>query len=235
MAFTDVVVVLFLWCGVSAMAEASDSSINRVNVSVYYESLCMDSIEFLTTQFHPAYLIHGDKINVDLVPYGKAKANNDTGRWNFTCQHGPRECYGNKVQACAVALLDQRKSTEFVVCTMKSGDAAAEENLYKCASENNVTFSEIKDCADSSKGDELLAFNGYRTTSVKPPIRFVPTIIFNDSYNQTMQDMALTNFSSVIDFLINQNCDNCKSGQSNFSSSFPYILLMLGVLQMFKL
>nr|CAH7764763.1 unnamed protein product [Callosobruchus chinensis] len=234
MAFTDVAVLLFLWCGASAMAEVSADSINRINVSVYYESLCMDSAEFLTTQLHRAYLIHGDKINVDLVPFGKAKANNDTGRWNFTCQHGPRECYGNKVQACAVALLDQRKSTEFVVCIMKSSDAVAEENLYKCATENNITFTEIKHCAESSKGDELLAFNGYRTTSVKPPIRFVPTIIFNDSYNQSMQDMALHNFSSVVDFLINQNCDNCKSGQSNFISSVTCILVMFGVLQMFE-
>nr|CAI5855706.1 unnamed protein product [Callosobruchus analis] len=222
--------ILFLHTCVSLQAV----SMNKINVSVYYESLCMDSIEFLTTQFHPAYLIHGDKINVDLVPFGKAKANNDSGRWNFTCQHGPRECYGNKIQACTISLWDQRKSTEFVVCTMKSGDAASEENLYKCASENNITFSEIKHCAESAKGDELLAFNGYRTTSVRPPIRFVPTIIFNNSYNQSMQDMSIQNFSSVIDFLINQNSDNYRSGQKNFSSSISCILVMLGVLQMLK-
>ncbi|CAH1969827.1 unnamed protein product [Acanthoscelides obtectus] len=113
---------------------------------------------------------------------------------------------------------------------MQSGDAAADENLYKCASENHVNFSDIQHCSESEKGDELLASNGYRTTSVKPPIRFVPTVIFNDSYNQSMQDMALKNFSSVVDFLIKENC---KSGQSITRSSMTNIFVLLA-LQLFK-
>ncbi|CAH1969828.1 unnamed protein product [Acanthoscelides obtectus] len=104
------------------------------------------------------------------------------------------------------------------------------EEAYACASENHVNFSDIQHCSESEKGDELLASNGYRTTSVKPPIRFVPTVIFNDSYNQSMQDMALKNFSSVVDFLIKENC---KSGQSITRSSMTNIFVLLA-LQLFK-
>ena len=36
------------------------------------------------------------------------------GSWDFTCQHGPRECYNNKVQAC---ILKQVSITVFTVFT----------------------------------------------------------------------------------------------------------------------
>jgi len=44
-----------------------------VKVSVYYESLCPDSIRFLTNQFTPVYnQLGSSNIEVDFLPYGKA-------------------------------------------------------------------------------------------------------------------------------------------------------------------
>lgn len=43
-----------------------------VKVSVYYESRCPDSVDFINNQFWPAYKKIGSDIKVDLVAYGKA-------------------------------------------------------------------------------------------------------------------------------------------------------------------
>ncbi|EEB20533.1 hypothetical protein Phum_PHUM620270, partial [Pediculus humanus corporis] len=44
-----------------------------VNVTVFYESLCPDSIRFIKKQLHPTYSELKDYMNVELVPFGKAR------------------------------------------------------------------------------------------------------------------------------------------------------------------
>lgn len=45
----------------------------KVNVSLYYESLCPFSIHFLTQKLLPTYLLLADIMEVHLVPYGNAQ------------------------------------------------------------------------------------------------------------------------------------------------------------------
>ncbi|KPJ21298.1 hypothetical protein RR48_00157, partial [Papilio machaon] len=44
------------------------------------------------------------------------------GKWQFTCQHGPDECYGNKVQACILKdrSLQDTDKMELVMCLMSN-------------------------------------------------------------------------------------------------------------------
>lgn len=35
-----------------------------------------------------------------------------TNDYEFECHHGPKECEGNKIQACALKLIDQGRNTE---------------------------------------------------------------------------------------------------------------------------
>lgn len=50
---------------------------------------------------------------------------------NFTCQHGPTECYGNKVHACVIDLASEEVSTEFVFCSERSDAPADDTNLQE--------------------------------------------------------------------------------------------------------
>lgn len=46
-------------------------TVKRVVVTVYYETLCSDSMRFFQ-KLLPIYLAHEDRIDLQLVPYGKA-------------------------------------------------------------------------------------------------------------------------------------------------------------------
>ena len=47
--------------------------------------------------------------NVTFVPYGFAETTEvDGGGYEFSCQHGADECYGNIVQACTIAHTEDR-------------------------------------------------------------------------------------------------------------------------------
>merc|ERR1711973_1084474 len=87
-----------------------------VKLSVHYESLCPDSIRFVTKQLYPS---------------GKANFTpSDGGSWDFTCQHGADECRGNKVQACILdKVSDPEEYVPLITCLMDSEfppDAAGE-------------------------------------------------------------------------------------------------------------
>ncbi|KAJ8965016.1 hypothetical protein NQ314_004414 [Rhamnusium bicolor] len=182
----------------------------KIKVSVFYESLCPDSINFTVTQLTPAYEIIADKIDLDFVPFGFAIADNESGEWNFTCQHGDGECYGNKVHSCALALFPKEISTQFVLCAMASDDSSSEENLRECAATTKIAWPSLQQCLTSGKADELLAANGIRTSSVDPSIDFIPTIIYNDIYSDPLESLSLTSFLDLVEFLSEESeCGAC--------------------------
>lgn len=53
---------------------AAVTSINaqKLHVAVYYESLCGDSIRFITNQLNPAYADLKNYIEIFFVPFGKS-------------------------------------------------------------------------------------------------------------------------------------------------------------------
>lgn len=105
---------------------AAVTSINaqKLNVAVYYESLCGDSIRFITNQLNPAYEDLKNYIEILFVPFGKSWRN---GGEKFFCQHGPEECAGNMVQSCTLNALNAPLngnpdgSMAYVACQMAPG------------------------------------------------------------------------------------------------------------------
>ena len=58
---------------IGAFVPAAEQSATSVKLSVYYESLCPDSIRFVTRQLYPNWKYFGkDVLQVDLHPFGKA-------------------------------------------------------------------------------------------------------------------------------------------------------------------
>ncbi|XP_018560822.1 GILT-like protein 1 isoform X2 [Anoplophora glabripennis] len=185
----------------AAVILAVFSVTHAVNVSVYYESLCPDSVEFIARQLAPHYSEISKYVDLELVPYGKAAHSKTNGVWQFSCQHGPNECKGNKYQSCA---LSQKAGSEtdvsFVNCVMRSRSASHISRTEYCARRYNLDVQKINSCATSAEGDQLLAANGDKT----PSIAFVPTVVYDGVFDQQTQEQSLIDFVAVVCSKINE-------------------------------
>ena len=66
----------------------------------------------------------GADVTVNFFPYGFADTIEvEGGGYEFSCQHGAAECYGNVVQACTIAHTEDRDvQVDLIVCMMSSPD-----------------------------------------------------------------------------------------------------------------
>merc|ERR1712179_890312 len=106
--------ILLLCVALGSPAEA-------VQIDVIYESLCPDSTRFISQQIPPMYEAIGQHVEIRFRPYGFATTTEVDGSYQFECQHGERECYGNIVQACTVHYTsDQDTLVNLITCMMSS-------------------------------------------------------------------------------------------------------------------
>jgi interferon gamma-inducible protein 30/cytochrome c oxidase assembly factor 7 len=169
----------------------------KLKVSVYYETLCPDSIRFITTQLYPAYKELPEYLELDFVPYGFADITSaPNGTFSFSCHHGDEECYGNKVHACAIAQLEKEAADAFVNCSMNQTNPPRAGQL--CSDLLNVSFAPIEACAEAETGSLLLVENGIRTQTLEPSMYWVPWMTYDDVFYPEDLDPSQTNILPVL-------------------------------------
>jgi len=199
------VVVLFQGCQVHAL-----STPPTVDVRVYYEALCPDSIKFITKQMWPAWQKLKDHgLNIDFVPYGKASTFPSGDGFSFKCQHGPRECKGNLYQACLLDKIRPEQAPPLVNCIM--GSPHLENSTQECINALGVTslsYWDVDICHSSMEGQWLLKLNGDLTKVVRSHESFfIPWITFNGVWSKETFDGALHDFFGTL-------CKNFLQGAS---------------------
>jgi interferon, gamma-inducible protein 30 len=60
------------------------------------------------------------------------------------------------------------------------------------------TYDSIEACANSTEGSKYLETMGETTHKLQDPLKSVPTITVRESFDQNIQKMALTDFSSTV-------------------------------------
>ena len=180
----------------------------KVNVSVYYETHCPDSKAFLLNQLIPLSRSAPELINIELYPYGKASHEGSGKDLKFYCQHGPRECKGNTIQACALNQYPLDKVLPFIECMEKAGlpDIASSS----CATSNGLDNANITTCADNTEGKELLLKMAQATESLNPRAHFVPWININGVHTDANQNEALVDLLKVVCRNSKGSSDKCK-------------------------
>ncbi|CAF0990188.1 unnamed protein product [Adineta ricciae] len=205
------------WCGTKAIAAAcgvtkqcttfvwSNSTNDRVNFTIYYESLCADCRQFTITQVWFAYQAVADIVNLTFVPYGNAHEvyRPETQLYQFYCQHGPDECYANLIHTCAIASYpDIRQHMPFIYC-MDATFGDVETVAIQCAKNASLDYEKISTCTTSRVGNQLQHAYAVQTEKTKPTTAFVPFVTLNGNHTDEIQDRAQTDLIALL-------CDTYK-------------------------
>nr|CAD7432272.1 unnamed protein product [Timema monikensis] len=217
-----------------------------LTVSVYYSTLCGDTIRFFREQFLPAWNQLEGQFSAQLVPYGKSTHSLMLDTWNFTCQFGDAECEGNKMHACAQLHLSgqQNLTVQFIGCTFNSSSPPTAGP--GCAEQLGLNFSTIEHCMSSEDGNVMLASHGVSTHNNMAGLAFVPSILYNGErayklflflfkvFNESEQEETLSDFQTVLSRHVTVvQPDYCSQGPLLRSSLILMILsaiLSLGTL-----
>lgn len=118
------------------------------------------------------------------------------GTLEFSCQHGPKECFANKLHVCALAHLETEAAISFTNCTISHKDPASVG--HSCAKALYLNYLNVDQCMRSQEGDLLLAAYGVRTKRETPPIQGVPWITFNNKYSEDDEDASTEDLLTVV-------------------------------------
>merc|ERR1712179_380414 len=135
-----------------------------LHLDLYYESLCPDSTRFISEQIPEMWAALSQEVTINFVPYGFATTTETPdGELEFECQHGPRECEGNMVQACALFLTVDSPDTQVSLITCMMAASAPDVAGPQCFAEQGLDYGLVEDCLASGLGKELHGVNGVET------------------------------------------------------------------------
>lgn len=171
------------------------ASADKLPIDIYIEALCKYSKQFIVFQLRTAYPEIKNNVKINIYCHGKSQSYTDEqGNTAFECQHGPIECENNKLQTCALDILsgDQDRQVAFVVCAM-----TGTKTYQKCAENVGLVFADVEACAKGPRGTELQLKAQEKTAPIIEESKHVPTIRYNNIYNETEYAQSLIDFKGV--------------------------------------
>ena len=199
-----------VWCSTAEVAKVChvekqcESFLNPikdaplVNFTLYFESLCPFCQSFILSQLYPTFKSIGDIMRLTLVPYGNARQKKVGGKWQFTCQHGAAECYGNLIETCAIHFHPNVSDYfPFIYCIEKS-QAGFKESAPECAKKSGFDYSKIQACVEGPLGNELEHEMGLKTEGLQPPRKYVPWVTLNGIHTEKIENKATKDLKGLI-------------------------------------
>merc|ERR1711862_150073 len=191
----------------------------KVKVNLYYESFCGGCRAFITTQLGPNFQEFQKYLDVQLNPFGNAQMvkDPDTGLFNFTCQHGERECIGGMMEGCLIDKMKDQSPVPTIACIESSSDPHNPDNYKQCMDKTGVkspTIDEVMKCAFSDEGNQLFAQLGQETMDLVPAHEYVPWILFNGEHSDIMEQEAIENLPATLCKHFLTGVPECQSVQN---------------------
>lgn len=174
-----------------------NTTASPVTVTLYFEFLCPGCKQFIQYQVFPAYtaLASSGILDMKFVPYGNAREIPYGSSYYYNCQHGPQECLGNEVEACAMQLYQsQTQYVPFIHCIEYYG---MQYGQY-CASTNKMDWTKIDACARGAEGLALMHEMAVATAALNPPHQYVPWVTVNGAHTDAMQTDIMNNMVAFV-------------------------------------
>lgn len=188
-----------------AHAESGGTPQQKPLVRAFFETGCPDSQNFIENSLKPVVDHLSNYVDIELYPFGKAhiasKSRKDTiatlagaaknvdtnpalRKLHFACQHGRKECEGNKLALCAISSAggpaNSAVAYPFIKCLM--GVFWQKDKWPACAKRTSPgapTWDVLNSCAHGSQGARLFLEAGVKTATLnqKTPFPYVPWVV----------------------------------------------------------
>ncbi|XP_021647754.2 gamma-interferon-responsive lysosomal thiol protein isoform X1 [Hevea brasiliensis] len=163
----------------SFSSDVKASTSVKVNLSVYYETLCTSCANFIVKNLMSIFnngLI--DIISLRMVPWGNAHINRVDN--SMVCQNGLDECELNTIHACAINVWhDVNKYYALIYCIEFLAIEGRHRNWQTCFDSLGLPAKSVLDCYNNGTGTKLEVEHGYETAHLDPPHAFVPWVVVN--------------------------------------------------------
>jgi hypothetical protein len=176
----------------------------------------------------------GKYINLNFVPFGKARQWYSNDSYQFECHHGPKECFGNIIQACAINIFQEPADIfNYVTCLMTEVNPSDVTNatypVDSCGKDLDVD--KVKTCANGKDGQTYLSEMGNKTSKLDPQLQSVPAVAINNTFSLEQQKDVLTKLKFVIcSRLKDSNTNPAECVSSSVTAVSSILLLALGLL-----
>ena len=180
-------------------------------IRVYIESLCPDCMYFINRSFKD-FIEKVSKPNladIELIPYGNAKEkfNETTKKWEFECQHGENECYGNIIETCLIHNYGKIDSYKKILCiesNIAKYDLNFDRTLDFCFNDDAEQIQAIYDCL---KGD-LGHIYQHQMAQKTGEHFYVPWVVVDGVHDIDAEHQII---ESLIDYLCGDDKSKCYS------------------------
>jgi interferon gamma-inducible protein 30 len=187
-------------------------------IDVFVESLCPDCMDFIGGSFKNFHS-YQDKDTLAIVnfyPYGNAAEKWNGQKWDFTCQHGSNECYGNTIENCALSHLDKNAGHDFLICiegNIRAFSKDFDQTLAHCIDDTSLR-TKISECASSIEGNNLQHEAAQKT----PAHDYVPWVQVNGQHDKDVENKIISN---MLEYLCELQGKDCSQHKSSFSAKMP--------------
>mmetsp|Transcript_36875 Transcript_36875/g.86298 ORF Transcript_36875/g.86298 Transcript_36875/m.86298 type:complete len:680 (-) Transcript_36875:53-2092(-) len=148
---------------------------DKVRVEVYVESMCPGCKSFIRTDLSDLMDGLGKYVHLENVPYGNAWFN--TTSRQITCQHGPTECEGNRIELCLMKLHPGRHKWFPAAKCLAASNTDPRNASFDCFTEAGIDREAVLACSDGIEGEILHTRAGNETLSLIPPHKFTPWVV----------------------------------------------------------
>ena len=189
----------------------SSSQKHVPKIQVYIESLCPDCVNFITHSFKDFFekVSKPNLAEIEFIPFGNAKEkyNEQTQKWEFTCQHEENECYGNIIETCIIQKLGRVNSYKQILCiesNIEKYNLNFDDTLNFCFNNDESQINQIKQCAQSDLGNIYQHQMAQKTGNHL----YVPWILVDGVHDVDAENQIL---ESLIDYLCGADKTKCYS------------------------
>jgi len=189
------------------------SSIQTQNIPVidiYIESLCPDCTNFLGGSYKNFFYTsdHDSLATINFIPFGNAHESFNGQSYDFTCQHGPNECYGNTVEACLKTRLSVEQFHTVLLCiegNIWSVGSNFPASLQSCVSDSQMV-NDVLTCASNMEGNGIM----HQMAQLTPQHSYVPWVHFNGVHDVYIENRILSNILNYLCAISGYKSPSCR-------------------------